>query len=68
MVVLTCDDSLADDANCHNFVLDNVVHVDPVKGANMSCAGVTGSAEQVTEIGPSCLRAPDRGTAKDGGS
>ena len=68
MVVLTCDDSLADRANCHNFVLDNVVHVDPVKGANMSCAGVTGSAEQVTGIGPSCLRAPDRDTAKDGGS
>ena len=55
VVILECNTELAHHVNCLGFVLDNVVHKDPISGANMSCAGVFGSSTEVLGIGPSCL-------------
>lgn len=62
VVILDCGTELAHGANCHRFVLENIVHERPVVGANMSCSGVYGIAAGVSGIGPSCVRAEPQTT------
>lgn len=65
VVIFDCGNELAHGANCHRFVLENVVHKRPVVGANMSCFGVYGIAAGVSGIGPSCIRSEPQTTLLD---